>query len=79
MKSVVLLSAGLDSTVNLYAAKKDGQVLLALTFDYGQRAAKKEILKAKALCKKLKVPHQVLKLPFIGAWGGSSRWNEGPR
>lgn len=71
-KYVVLLSSGLDSTVNLYAAKKQGQVVLALTFDYGQRAAKKEIESAKKLCQKLQIPHQVLSLPFFKDFGQSS-------
>ena len=43
MKSVVLLSSGLDSTVNFYEALSHGEVKLALTFDYGQRAASKEV------------------------------------
>lgn len=64
-KSIVLLSSGLDSTVNLLAALKEGDVVLALTFDYGQKAAKKEIEKSKALCQKYNVPHQVIELPFF--------------
>ena len=37
MKSVVLLSGGLDSTTTLAIAKKKGFELYCLTFDYGQR------------------------------------------
>jgi 7-cyano-7-deazaguanine synthase len=72
MKSVVLLSAGLDSTVNFLEALKQGTVELVLTFDYGQRAAKKEIEKAQNLCEKYKVRHQILELPFFKMWGRSS-------
>lgn len=72
MKSVVLLSSGLDSTVNLYEAKKAGEVLLALTFDYGQRAAEKEILKSKILAEALNVPHKVVDLKFFQDFGHSS-------
>ena len=72
MKSVVLLSSGLDSTVNLYEAQKTGEVVLALTFDYGQRAAAKEIQSSKALCKKLGIPHKVVNLDFFKDFGQSS-------
>lgn len=71
-KYVVLLSSGLDSTVNLYAAKTQGQVALTLTFDYGQRAAPKEIESAKKLSQALNVPHKVLELPFFKDFGQSS-------
>ncbi len=71
-KAVVLLSSGMDSTVNLFAAAKEAEVVLTLTFDYGQRAAKKEIQSAQKLSSYLKIPHQVLNLPFIGGFGQSS-------
>lgn len=64
-ESVVLLSAGLDSTVNFLEGLKDGGVRLALTFDYGQRAAAQEKQKAQNLCAKYKVPHQHVELPFF--------------
>ena len=72
MKSVVLLSAGLDSTVNLYQAHKKGKVLLALTFDYGQKAAPKEIQSARKLTQELGISHEVVKLPFFKTFQGSS-------
>lgn len=73
MKSyVALLSAGLDSTVNLYQAQKQGQVILALTFDYGQKAAKKEKERAKKICDSLGVSHQVVELPWFTDFSKSS-------
>ena len=54
-KAVVLLSAGMDSTVNLYATAMKAKIVLALTFDYGQRAASKEIFCAKRFCEKLNI------------------------
>ncbi|MBY0383543.1 7-cyano-7-deazaguanine synthase QueC [bacterium] len=63
--SVVLLSGGLDSTVNFLEALKDGGVQMALTFNYGQRAALQEINSAKKLCAKHQVQHQVIELPFF--------------
>lgn len=71
-KFVVLLSSGLDSTVNLYAAQAQGEVVLALTFDYGQRAAEKEIAAAKTITHRRKIPHRVLELPFFKDFGKSS-------
>jgi 7-cyano-7-deazaguanine synthase len=67
MRSVVLLSAGLDSTVNLVRAVKEHTVLLTLTFDYGQRAATKEIENAKKISDLYKIKNQVIDLPWLKA------------
>lgn len=72
LKSVVCLSAGLDSTVNLYAANKMTEVVCAVTFNYGQKAAEKEIAASKALTAKLKIPHKVIDLPWFKDLGESS-------
>jgi 7-cyano-7-deazaguanine synthase len=66
-KTIVLLSGGLDSAVNLYQAHQTTQILGALTFDYGQRAAAREIASAQALCERLQVNHQVVDLAWLGA------------
>lgn len=66
-KFVVLLSAGLDSTVNLKLASLKGDVILALTFDYGQMAREQEIKRSALICEELGVPHKVVKLPWLGA------------
>lgn len=71
MKTLVLLSGGLDSAVNLYKAAQENQVLLALTFDYGQRAAVKEIESASYMTHQLKIPHRVIFLPWMKDFGGS--------
>ena len=71
-KSVVLLSAGLDSTVNFYAALKESSVSLALTFNYGQRAAAKEIQQAQEMARRNQVPHQVVDLPWMKLLGSSA-------
>lgn len=66
MNAVVLLSSGLDSTVNLYAAIESGlNVKLALTFDYGQRAAQREIEHAAQIAGQVRVPHEVVNLPWL--------------
>lgn len=65
-KVVLLLSAGLDSAVNAFEAiKHHHEVVLALTFNYGQRAAQKEIECSKKLADYLKIPHKVVELPWF--------------
>lgn len=71
-KALVLLSAGLDSSVNLFEAHQREEVVLALTFDYGQKAAKKEIEQAAKLAVHLKIPHKVLPLPWFKDFNKSS-------
>lgn len=65
MKSVVLLSAGLDSTINAYEAHRAGGLALALTFDYGQRAAAREVASAQKTASLLGVAHIVVPLPWF--------------
>ena len=64
-KSIILLSGGLDSTVSAAVAKRRTQPLFALTFDYGQRAAQREIEAAKKICRALRIKHKVVQLPFF--------------
>ncbi|MGZ3744499.1 MAG: 7-cyano-7-deazaguanine synthase QueC [Pseudobdellovibrionaceae bacterium] len=71
-KALVLLSSGLDSSVNLFEAHQKEDVILALTFDYGQKAAKKEIESASSLAAYLGVPHKVLSLPWFKDFNRSS-------
>ncbi|MGE3974596.1 MAG: 7-cyano-7-deazaguanine synthase QueC [Bdellovibrionales bacterium] len=63
--SVVLLSSGLDSTVNLYEAKHASKVVLALTFDYGQKAARQEKAHSEKICRELSISHRVIELPWF--------------
>jgi len=65
VKSVVLLSGGLDSAVCLAHSLRDSAVVLCLTFDYGQQAAKREIEAAAALSGHYGVSHRVIALPFL--------------
>lgn len=71
-KAVVLLSAGLDSSVNLFEAVRAHDVVMALTFNYGQRAAPSEIRSAGRLSDFVKVPHRVIELPFFRDFNRSS-------
>lgn len=63
--AVVLLSGGLDSTFNLFKARAELNPRLALTFNYGQRAAQKEIQTARALAAKLEIPHHVVDVTWF--------------
>jgi len=63
--AIAILSGGLDSSISLVLAKKRYEVNLALTFDYGQRAAVKEIGAAGALCQREKIEHKVLSIPWL--------------
>jgi len=65
LKSIILLSGGLDSTVSATIAKRRTNPLFALTFDYGQLAAKMEIESSRKICKVLKIKHKVVKVPFF--------------
>lgn len=67
VKSVVLLSGGLDSTTLLYyAVQQHGKDnVFALTTNYGQRQSI-EIEKAKISCAKLGVKHKILDISFLG-------------
>jgi 7-cyano-7-deazaguanine synthase len=64
-RSVVLLSSGLDSTVNLFAAQAVSEVVLALTFDYGQRAAANETERARLIAERAGVRHKIVSLPWF--------------
>lgn len=65
MPSIVLLSGGLDSAVNLKRAADDTGVALALTFDYGQRAAAREGAAAALMCRMLGLQHYLIQLPWL--------------
>ncbi len=76
MKQVVLLSGGLDSSINLCLALEAGEVILALTFDYGQLSAIREIAKARELCNLLKVAHRAIDLKGLKEWFRSAITDE---
>ena len=69
IKSIILLSGGLDSATTLYYAKSKGFDTHALILDYGQRH-KKEIRCAIAIAKKAKCSYHVVKIAL--PWKGSA-------
>lgn len=64
-KCIVLLSSGLDSTVNFLLAREKYEIVAAITFDYGQKAALQEISHARHICDKYGVRHILVPVPFF--------------
>lgn len=65
MKSVILLSGGLDSLMCLALAKEDYNCELALTFDYGQKAFEREQVVSAKICEYYGLKHEIIKLDFL--------------
>jgi len=75
MKSVVVFSGGLDSTVLLYKMRQAGEVV-ALSVDYGQRH-RKELDAAGVIAKRAGVKHHVVDLSSLReVMGGSSQTDD---
>lgn len=64
MKTVLIYSGGLDSTVLLYHLRAAGHSVHALSVDYGQRH-RCELSHAADICRALQVPNQVADLAAI--------------
>jgi 7-cyano-7-deazaguanine synthase len=69
-KSIVLVSGGLDSTTVLALVLSQGEEVLALSFDYGQRH-RIEVESAKKVTKHYAVPHKIIQLD-LRQIGGSA-------
>jgi len=66
MKTVILLSGGLDSSVLASHEAEAGRAVAALSFDYGARHNAREIPAARALADKLGVRFELVDLGFVG-------------
>ena len=65
-EGIILLSGGLDSLVALDYVQKQGiSIKLALTFDYGQKAVKKEIETSENICKYYNISHKIISLDWL--------------
>ena len=64
MKSIVVHSGGMDSSVLLYQLVQNGDEVKTISIDYGQRH-KKEILQAKKMADSLGIEHQIADLTSI--------------
>src|SRR5690606_2214608 len=58
MKTALLLSGGMDSIALAWWKRPE----LAFTVDYGQIAAPAEVAASAAICRALKIPHEVLRI-----------------
>lgn len=65
MKSIILLSGGLDSAVCLAQAVQETEVVKVLTFDYGQRSREKEKKAARNLCSHYNLEHEIVPLDYL--------------
>ncbi|MFT7619155.1 MAG: 7-cyano-7-deazaguanine synthase [Planctomycetota bacterium] len=64
-KALLMLSGGLDSTVASYLAADEYDICLALTFDYGQRARRRELAASYGIASGMGVEHRTVFLPFF--------------
>jgi 7-cyano-7-deazaguanine synthase len=65
MKAICLLSGGMDSTVSLAFALREGYEATALTINYGQRHVR-ELEAAKAVASHYGVKHVIMNFPLTG-------------
>ncbi len=65
MKSIILLSGGLDSLVSLGVSKEKYNVELALTFDYGQKSAYQEVSTSEKISDYYGLTHKVIQLDWL--------------
>lgn len=65
MKTLVLLSGGMDSVTALYWAAREHEVVGTVSFDYGSKHNAKELPMAKWHADQLKVKHDVITLDFV--------------
>ncbi|MCX7597897.1 MAG: 7-cyano-7-deazaguanine synthase QueC [Armatimonadetes bacterium] len=71
-RCIVLLSGGLDSTVTAALVAARSAAVLALTVDYGQLAAGREIEAARSIAAALGCQWRCVALPWLGELGGSA-------
>lgn len=64
MKTKLIYSGGMDSTVLLYKLLDRGDEVSCISFHYGQRHSK-ELQCAAAICKGLGIDHEILTLPTM--------------
>ena len=70
-KAISVLSGGLDCTVATSVFKNDYEIH-AITFDYGQKAFRRELQAAKEICGKMDWTHEVIGLPWLARISNSS-------
>lgn len=76
-RAVTLLSGGIDSYLSTALAREEQTIVLALTFDYGQRAVVQEIKSAKKMAATWRIRHQVIELPWLKNLGENALTHSG--
>lgn len=78
MRTVVIYSGGLDSTVVLYHLRAERHEVKALSVNYGQRHRARELVAADAVCSRLGVERRTVDLTaLVGFFGGNALTNAG--
>ncbi|MCO5380996.1 MAG: 7-cyano-7-deazaguanine synthase QueC [Methanosarcina barkeri] len=75
MKAITLLSSGLDSVAALAIAAESVDVQMAITFDYGQRAGKREIEYSRKVCEYFGIEQRIIKLDWLSGITSTSLVN----
>jgi len=75
--AIIVLSGGMDSAVLLADTLKRGKTLEAISFDYGAKHNGRELPMARELCRRFKVRHQIIPLPFINELFSSTLLSSG--
>ncbi len=70
-KAISVLSGGLDCTVSTSVFAQDWEIH-AITFNYGQKAFKRELKAARDICEKMGWTHEVIDLPWLAKISTSS-------
>ena len=65
IKSIILLSGGLDSVISLALFKEKYNITTAVTFNYGQKAVKREIETSKKIADFYNLEHIIIDLPWL--------------
>ncbi len=70
-KAISVFSGGLDCTVATSVFDKDYEIH-AITFNYGQKAFKRELQASREICEKMNWNHEVIDLPWLAKISNSS-------
>ncbi len=76
-KMIILLSGGLDSVVSLAKARNEYDEILAITFDYGQKAFFSEKKASQKISKYYNIQHKIIKLGWLGEISNSALNTDG--
>jgi 7-cyano-7-deazaguanine synthase len=77
LKTIVILSGGMDSTTTLFIAKHLGYEVIPVHFNYGQRTEKRELKSFNDICEFAGIENKyVIDIPFFKQIGASALIDE---